>query len=75
MFRVASRLAAQAQLYAFVKQAVARVPFLDRRLRAIIRMEGLSAKARAERIIDVSDLTPHGHQVYLELLRAIKDLQ
>jgi hypothetical protein len=64
-----------AQLYAFAKQAVALFPFLDRRLRAISRTGALDAQARAERIIRVTDLTPHAHQVYLELLRVIKDLQ
>ena len=64
-----------AQLYAFAKQSIARAPFLDRRLRAVIRSGGLDVQHRAERIIDVADLTPHAHQVYLELLRVIKDLQ
>lgn len=71
-FHVARRLAAQAQLYAVAKHAAARVPFLDRRLRAIIRTGGLDARNRAERIVDVADLTPHAHQVYGDLLRATK---
>jgi hypothetical protein len=74
MFRVAKRIAAQAQLYDLAKRAIARLPFLDQRLRAMIRTGGLDEQARAERIIDVADLTPHGHQVYLELLRAIEEL-
>ncbi len=75
VFHIARRLMQHAQLYAFAKQSIARVPFLDRRLRAVIRSGGLDVQDRAERIIDVADLTPHGHQVYLELLGAIKDLQ
>jgi len=74
VFLIARRLMQHAQLYAFAKQSIARVPFLDRRLRAIVRTGGLDAQARAEHIIDVADLTPHGHQVYLELVRAIEEL-
>lgn len=74
VFGIARRLMQHAQLYAFAKQSIARVPFLDRRLRAIIRTGRQDAEDRAERMIDVSDLTPHAHQVYLELLRAIEEL-
>lgn len=74
VFRVARRLMRHVQLYALAKQSIARVPFLDRWLRAIIRTGELDAQARAERIVDVADLTPHGHQVYLDLLSAIEDL-
>ena len=74
MFRVARRLMRHAQLYALAKRSIAWVPFLDRRLRATIRAGELDAQDRAERIVDVADLTPHGQQVYFDLLRAIEDL-
>ncbi len=74
VLRVVRGLRRHAQLYALAKRSIARVPFLDRWLRAIIRTGEVDAHARAERIVDVADLTPHGHHVYLDLLSAIKDL-
>jgi hypothetical protein len=76
IFRFGQHVATWPYLYTFAKQVIARVPFIDRRLRAIVRAELLSARVLAERIdpLDVADLTPRAHQVYLELLGAIKRL-
>ncbi|HMK69404.1 MAG TPA: hypothetical protein VK442_00385 [Xanthobacteraceae bacterium] len=76
IIRLGQRLATRPHLYDFAKLLIAQVPALDRWLRAIVRAEYLSAQALAERIdpVKVADLTPRAHQVYLELLGAIKRL-
>jgi hypothetical protein len=78
MFRVYKHIAGRPQLNAFMKRSIARLPFLDRRLRAIIRTE---RESRFQPVptptahVDVADLTPRAHQVYLDLVRALKSVQ
>ncbi len=78
MFRVHTYIAGRTELNDFVKRSLGRFPFLDRRLRAIIRMERVSqfqaAPMRATQV-DVADLPPRAHQVYLDLVRALKRVQ
>lgn len=75
MFRARTYIAGRPRLDAFVKQSVARIPLLDRRVRAAVRDE------RGDRFqaIPVSairfgtaDLTPRALQVYLDLMKALK---
>ncbi len=77
IFRVYEYMAGRPRLNAFIKPSIARLPFLDRRLRAIIRTERESrfqVPARAA-YVDVADLTPRAHQVYLDLVRALRSVQ
>ena len=78
MFRVRTYIAGRPQLDAFVKQSFARVPPLDRRLRAAVRSERedryQAIPVRATRI-STADLTPWAHQVYLDLVRALRSVQ
>ena len=75
MFRARTYIAGRPQLDAFVKQSFARVPLLDRRLRAAVRSERenryQAIPVRATRI-STADLTPRAHQVYLDLMKALK---
>jgi len=72
MFRAHTRIAGRPHLDAFVKQSLARVPLLDRRLRAAVR------RAREDRYqaiptrVGAADLTPRALGVYLDLMRALK---
>ena len=78
MFRVRTYIAGRPQLDAFVKQSFARVPLLDRRLRAAVRSERedryQAIPVRATRI-GAADLTPRAHQVYLDLVRALRSVR
>jgi hypothetical protein len=75
MSRIYAYIAARPHLDAFVKQSVARVPLLDRRLRAVVwaeREERFQAIPVRARRVSAADLTPRAHQVYLDLVRAFK---
>jgi hypothetical protein len=76
MFRARTYIAGRPQLDAFAKQSFARVPLLDRRLRAAVRAERedrfQAIPVRATRI-GVADLTPRAYRVCLDLQRALKD--
>ncbi len=75
LFRVGTYIAGRPQLDAFVKQSFARVPLLDRRLRAAVRREredGFQAIPVRARRLSVADLPPRGHRVYLDLMKALK---
>jgi hypothetical protein len=73
MFSARTYIAGRPQLYALAKLALARVPLLDRRLRAVVRTEregriqAIPAGARR-----AADLTPRAHRVYLDLMKALK---
>ncbi len=78
-FGVYKYVAGRPQLNAFMKRSIARLPFLDRPLRAIIRIEReIERESRFQPIpppashVDVADLTPRAHQVYLDLVGALK---
>jgi len=75
MFRARTYIAGRPHLDAFTKQFIARIPLLDRRVRAAVRAERedrfQAIPARATRV-SVADLTPRAHRVYLDLKRALK---
>lgn len=75
MFRAHTHIAGRPQLDAFIKQFLARVPLLDRRLRAAVRREHESRfqaiPTRATRG-GAADLTPRTLRVYLDLMKALK---
>ena len=75
MSRIYVYIAARPHLDAFVKQSVARVPLLDRRLRAAVRRARedryQAIPVRATRI-GAADLTPRALRVYLDLMKALK---
>jgi hypothetical protein len=78
MFRARTYIAGRPDLDAFTKQIIARVPFLDRRVRAVVRAERedryQAIPVRATRI-GAADLTPRAHQVYLDLVRALRSVR
>ena len=78
MFRTRTYIAGRPHLDALTKQIIARVPLQDRRVRAVIRAERedryQAIPVRATRIRTV-DLTPWAHQVYLDLVRALRSVQ
>lgn len=78
MLRIHAYIASRTQLHDFVKRFLARFPFLDRRLRAIIRAERVSQfqaiPTRATHI-GLAELTPRAHQVYLNLTKALRRVQ
>lgn len=75
VFRARTYIASRPHLDAFTKQIIARVPFLDRRVRAAVRAERedrfQAIPVRAKRA-GAADLTPRAHQVYLDLVKALK---
>jgi len=75
LLRAHTRIAGRPQLDAFVKQSLARVPLLDRRLRAAVRRaredQYQAIPVRATRI-GTADLTPRALRVYLDLMKALK---
>jgi hypothetical protein len=74
MFRTHARIAGQPQLNAFMKRSIARVPALDRRLRALIRTDGASRLHAAQMyaaFVDMDDLTPRARQVYHDLVKSV----
>lgn len=78
MFRARTYIAGRPHLDAFAKNMIARVPLLDQRVRAVVRAERedryQAIPVRATRIRTV-DLTPWAHQVYLDLVRALRSVQ
>ena len=72
MFCARTYIAGRPQLDAFTKQSIARIPLLDRRVRAAVR------RAREDRYqaiptrVGAADLTPRALRVYLDLMRALK---
>jgi len=78
IFRVHKYIAGRPQLNTFVKRSTARLPFLDSPLRAIIRTERdrrFQPDPTRAAHADVADLTPRAHQVYLDLVRALRSEQ
>ena len=75
MFRVRTYIAGRPHLDAFTKQIIARLPFLDRRVRAAVRAQCedrfQAIPVRAESVSE-TDLTPRARQVYLDLMSALK---
>jgi hypothetical protein len=75
MFRAHTRIAGRPHLDALVKQSLARIPLLDRRLRAAVRRARedryQAIPVRATRI-GAADLTPRALRVYLDLMKALK---
>ncbi len=75
MFRARTYIAGRPHLDAFIKDVIAGVPLLDRRVRAVVRSERedryQAIPVRATRI-GAAELTPRAHQVYLDLVRALK---
>ncbi len=78
MFRARAYIAGRPHLDAFTKDIIARVPLLDRRVRAVVRAERedryQAIPVRATRI-GTADLTPWAHKVYLDLVRALRSVQ
>jgi len=78
MFRAHTRIAGRPHLDALVKQSMARIPLLDRRLRAAVRRARedryQAIPVRATRI-GAADLTPRALRVYLDLMKALKHSQ
>ena len=78
MFSARTYIAGRPHLDAFIKDIIARVPLLDRRVRAVVRAERedryQAISVRATRI-GAADLTPRAHQVYLDIVRALKSVQ
>jgi len=73
MSRIYAYIAARPHLDAFVKQSVARVPLLDRRLRAAVRTQRQSRfQAIPATRVGAADLTPRALRVYLDLMKALK---
>jgi hypothetical protein len=75
MFRARTYIAGRPHLDAFTKQSIARIPLLDRRVRAAVRDERedrfQAIPVRAIRF-GTADLTPRALQVYLDLMKALK---
>ncbi len=74
MFRARTYIAGRSHLDAFTKQIIARVPLLDRWVRATVRAERedrYQAIPVSARRLGVADLTPRAHQVYLDLMKAL----
>jgi hypothetical protein len=73
MFRAHTHIAGRPHLDAFIKQSLARVPLLDRRLRAVVRTQRQSRfQAIPATRVATADLTPRAYRVYLDLVRALK---
>jgi hypothetical protein len=78
IFHLRVSIAARPRLNALIVAVLERVPILNGRLRTIIQTERASQDHAAQmptRPVDPSELSPRAHQVYSDLIQALRDLQ
>jgi hypothetical protein len=78
IFHVGRYIITRPRLNTFAKRSLARFPSLDGRVRAIVWTEGARhfQLPRADAApLDLANLTPRVHRVYLDLVTEIKNAQ